>query len=85
MVHTISEPDWKLYRQLHPIALERFCQRVLSDLERLAKMVARVVTSGTWPSIAWCTNAIVSWAISSMICEDRRLSDNWRTCVRWVC
>lgn len=37
----ISEPDWKLYRQLHPVALERFCQRVLSDIEGLAKDSAK--------------------------------------------
>lgn len=33
----ISEPDWKLLRQLYPMALERFCQRVLSDIEGLGK------------------------------------------------
>jgi hypothetical protein len=32
----ISESDWKLFRQVHPVALERFCERVLSDLGRLA-------------------------------------------------
>jgi hypothetical protein len=37
IVRTISESDWKLFRQLHPIALERFCQRVLSDIEGLAE------------------------------------------------
>ncbi len=36
MSPTISESDWKLFRQLHPIALERFCQRVLSEIDRLA-------------------------------------------------
>lgn len=35
-MHTISEPDWKLFRQLRPIVLERFCQRVLSGIEGLA-------------------------------------------------
>jgi hypothetical protein len=36
-MRAISEPDWKLCRQLHPVALERFCRRVLSDIEGLAK------------------------------------------------
>ena len=36
MVRTISESDWKLFRQLRPIALERFCQRALSDIDGLA-------------------------------------------------
>jgi hypothetical protein len=36
-VRTISESDWRLFRQLRPIALERFCQRVLSEIEGLAR------------------------------------------------
>jgi hypothetical protein len=32
----IPEADWKTLRQLHPIALDRFCRRVLSEIERLA-------------------------------------------------
>lgn len=35
MVHQIKESDWKLLRQLQPLALERFCQRVLVDIEHL--------------------------------------------------
>ena len=35
MGREISQADWKLFRQLHPIALERFCARVLSDVGRL--------------------------------------------------
>jgi hypothetical protein len=36
MARDISEPDWKLFRQLHPLALERFCERALADVGRLA-------------------------------------------------
>jgi hypothetical protein len=32
----IKESDWKLLRQLAPVALERFCQDVLEKLERIA-------------------------------------------------
>ena len=32
----MTESDWKVFRRLHPIALERFCQRVLSEVARLA-------------------------------------------------
>ena len=32
----IKESDWKIYRQLHAVALERFCQRVLDESERLS-------------------------------------------------
>jgi hypothetical protein len=31
----IKESDWKIFRQLHAVALERFCQRVLDESERL--------------------------------------------------
>jgi len=32
----ISEADWKLFRKLREGALERFCDRVLSEVGRLA-------------------------------------------------
>ena len=35
MSREISEADWKQFRQLHQIALERFCERVLSEVGRL--------------------------------------------------
>jgi hypothetical protein len=28
----IPEADWKVFRQLQPLALERFCERVLSEI-----------------------------------------------------
>lgn len=36
MFPSISEPDWKLFRRLQPIALDRFCQRVLAEIDRVA-------------------------------------------------
>jgi hypothetical protein len=36
MSQTIGERDWKIFRRLQGIALERFCQRVLSEIEALA-------------------------------------------------
>lgn len=36
MERGIHESDWKLFRQLQPLALERFCQRVLAEAGRLA-------------------------------------------------
>jgi hypothetical protein len=36
MERSIPESDWKVFRQLHEIALERFCQRVLAEVEQLA-------------------------------------------------
>jgi hypothetical protein len=32
MSREIRESDWKLFRELHPIALNRFCDRVLSEI-----------------------------------------------------
>ena len=32
MAEDIKESDWKLFRQLHQVALERFCERVLADV-----------------------------------------------------
>jgi hypothetical protein len=36
MTCQISESDWKRFRHLHPLALERFCGHVLSEVGRLA-------------------------------------------------
>ena len=36
MERGIHESDWKLFRRLQPLALDRFCQRVLADVTRLA-------------------------------------------------
>lgn len=36
MSREIKESDWKLFRQLHSVALERFCQRILSEVEGIS-------------------------------------------------
>lgn len=36
MNREISEPDWKLWRKISGIALERFCQRTLEGLTKFA-------------------------------------------------
>lgn len=36
-MQTIKESDWKLFRRLHTVALERFCQQVLTDNENLLR------------------------------------------------
>ena len=36
MVRGIPESDWKVFRDLRTVALERFCQRVLGDVGRIA-------------------------------------------------
>jgi hypothetical protein len=36
MERGIHERDWKVFRQLQPLALDRFCQRVLKEVGGLA-------------------------------------------------
>lgn len=36
MEQRVTEADWKLLRRLEPVALDRFCRRVLADVARLA-------------------------------------------------
>jgi hypothetical protein len=36
MMRQISEADWKVFRRLHSVALERFCERVLAEVSGLA-------------------------------------------------
>ena len=36
MTRQIKETDWKLLRQMHPIGLERFCQRALSEVQSIS-------------------------------------------------
>src|SRR5713226_9200382 len=33
MTREIKEADWKVLRRLHPLALDRFCERVLGEIE----------------------------------------------------
>jgi hypothetical protein len=32
---TIAEGDWKVLRRVHPLALGRFCERVLAEIEHV--------------------------------------------------
>jgi len=32
---TIAEADWKVLRRVHPLALERYCERVLAEIGRV--------------------------------------------------
>jgi hypothetical protein len=37
----IKESDWKVLRRLHPHALDRFCERVLGEIDRVKNDNAR--------------------------------------------
>lgn len=41
MVGDFPESDWKLFRQLHTVALERFCRRILAEVERVSALTTR--------------------------------------------
>jgi hypothetical protein len=32
----MKELDWKILRRVHPLALERFCKRVLAEIDRIS-------------------------------------------------
>ena len=34
MEREINESDWKIFRRLHEVALERFCQRVIMEIKQ---------------------------------------------------
>ena len=33
----ITESDWKVLRRVHPLALGRFCERVLAEIDRVLR------------------------------------------------
>ena len=33
----IKEPDWKVLRRMHPLALERFCERAFAEIDRVSR------------------------------------------------
>jgi adenine-specific DNA methylase len=37
MSNDIRESDWKIFREIHPVALARFCDRILAEVLRLAQ------------------------------------------------
>jgi hypothetical protein len=37
----IRESDWKVLRRVHPLALERFCERVLAEVARISREDAK--------------------------------------------
>src|SRR3989304_6321015 len=41
MARDVPESDWKRFRELRELALERFCKRVFEELEPLAQNASR--------------------------------------------
>src|SRR5215470_1693589 len=37
MMRQIKESDWKIFKPLREIALDRFCQRTLSEIDRISE------------------------------------------------
>ena len=41
MIREIPESDWKVFKQVHPLALERFCSRANEELASMAQDTGR--------------------------------------------
>jgi hypothetical protein len=41
MTHDIPEADWRVFRELRELALDRFCKRVLDEVERMRQDSSR--------------------------------------------
>jgi hypothetical protein len=41
MSRALPEADWKVLRRLHPLVLERFCERVLGEIDGIGRDNAR--------------------------------------------
>jgi hypothetical protein len=41
MSHDFPESDWKIFRELREVALDRFCRRVLDEIEPLRSNASR--------------------------------------------
>lgn len=39
MPSEIKESDWKIFRRLHPVALERFCRQVIEEVNQVTSEV----------------------------------------------
>jgi len=37
----IKESDWKLFKKLQPLALERYCERVMADVDQIINNTGR--------------------------------------------
>lgn len=37
MTHSVPESDWKRFRRIHEVALERYCERVLQEVLDIAR------------------------------------------------
>ena len=50
MLNQIIESDWKILRELKPLALERLCERALSEVVQLASDTRKGAHGATSPS-----------------------------------
>jgi hypothetical protein len=67
MPREIKEADWKLLRRLHPLALERFCERALAEIESVKHDDARSFHQRYLASSRSSSAAIERWHASSII------------------
>jgi uncharacterized protein YjgD (DUF1641 family) len=47
----IAESDWKVFRKLHAVALERFFERAVSEIERLVSDQGKTSRERYWDAV----------------------------------
>jgi hypothetical protein len=85
MTRQIPESDWKIFRQLHPVALERFCERTLSEVGRLASDTGKSAHERYLAVFRLIQRGTRSWRRHSMTRAARRPGFNWRSSARVGC
>jgi hypothetical protein len=51
MENKFPEADWKIFRQLHPIACERYCNQAVADLQRILSQSSRPSGHRFWDAL----------------------------------
>jgi hypothetical protein len=67
-LHDFPESDWKVFRELREVALDRFCRRVLEEIEPLCL----AIMSATWTCSGVCESGTRSLRALSTIRGVRR-------------
>jgi len=70
MLRAISEPDWKVFRRLQPVALDRFCQRVLAEIDAIASDDSKTNHERYLDIFKSSSSETVNWRTRSTACPD---------------
>ena len=73
----IKESDWKIFKGVREVALERFCERVLHEIERIGSDATKTKHQRYLAIIGLCVIATRRSTRYSMTCADRRPFGNF--------